>query len=138
MKTIWKVVRREYMLRPILQLCFYKALAGVLVTVLWFQFLNHGVRGIGFGLTAVGLVLVCASWFSYLCLDENSYRNLLKRDSWKKPPKIKTADMIDYIETDPESFRELDKDEKHVAQFTSSLGTGLVFAIIGTIAAALF
>lgn len=119
-----------------LQLSFYKALAGILVVVLWNLFLNSGFQHVDHAFTGVGIILICMSWFSYLMLDENSYRNLLennreKKEAQKQMNKRGPSDMIDYIDTDPESFRDLEKDEKHVAQLASSLGTGIVFFLLG-------
>ncbi len=137
MDKVLKVLKQEYMRRPIAQLCFYKALAVALLTALWYRFLNHGVRDLGFGLTGFGVVLVCASWFSFLGMDDKGYFATMRKYERKKEPKIKTSDMIDWIETDPENFVELEKYEKHVAQLVSSLGMGLVFVLIGSIVTAL-
>ena len=76
------------------------------------------------------------SWFSDLMLDENGYRNLLENSREKKVAlrqmnKCGPSDMTDRIDTDPEGFRDPEKDERHVAQLASSLGTGIVFFLLG-------
>ena len=44
LKTIGKVIRWNSMVRPMLQLSFYQALAGILVAVRWKLFLNSGFQ----------------------------------------------------------------------------------------------
>ncbi len=137
MDKVIKVLRQEYMLRPVLQLCFYKVLAVAILTAAWYRFLNNGVRDLGFGISGFGVVFICASWFSYCGLDDKGYIAMLKRRAAPREPKIKTSDMIDWIETDPESFVELEKYEKHVAQLVSSISVGLVAFILGSIITAI-
>lgn len=132
MKTIWNALRQEHMIRPVLQLSLTKGLAALAVALLWDRYLNSGAHGLGFGLTAVGLLLVCIAWFSYLMLDKNSYRRLVRREEHRET-KIKSADMIDFVDTRPDGYKDLTKDEKHLAHLASSLGMGLLFLIIGTI-----
>ncbi len=133
MKSLRQIYRQKYMIRPTLYLMGFKALAIVVLTLLWSRFLDKGVRGVGFGFSTLGLILIALSWFNYLSLDGVSVHHLMQGWKKKEEKKARAHDMIDFVDEKVVSFEELEREEKLSCRLVSSFVTGLLFAIIGLI-----
>lgn len=133
MKSLRQIYRQKYMIRPTLYLMAFKALVVVVLTLLWSRFIDKGVRGVGFGFSTLGLILLCLSWFNYLSLDGVSIRHLMEGWQKKKEKKARAHDMIDFVDENVVSFQELEKEEKTSCRLVSSFVTGLLFVIVGII-----
>ena len=62
----------RYMIRPIVTKTITRTLIGLVIVLLWDKYVNVeriGVSRLGFGLGAVGIILMAGAWFSYLHLD---------------------------------------------------------------------
>ncbi len=137
MKNLRQMYRQKYMIRPTLYMIGFKSLVVVVLTLLWNRFIDKGVRGVGYGFSALGLILLILSWFSYLSLDGVSVRHLMEHWQKKKKTKIRAHDIVDFVDEKVVSFGELEKEEKTCCRLVSDFVAGLLFLIIGLIVSAL-
>ena len=79
--------------------------------------------------TAFLLIYAALSWLNYLSLDGVNAPEIFKKKLFKKPPKRKMGDMIDYVDEKVVSFEELDDDERTAASFVANLIAAVLFLI---------
>lgn len=98
---------------------------------MWDRFLNSGGRlnVYGHAFMAVGLIYAALSWLNYLSLDGVNAPKIFKKKLFKRPPKRKMGDMIDYVDEKVVSFEELDDDERTAASFVANLLAAVLFLI---------
>ena len=108
----------RYMIRPIVTKTITRTLIGLVIVLLWDKYVNVeriGVSRLGFGLGAVGIILMAGAWFSYLHLD-----GLTPIDTAKKKFRVKNKKK-----------KEIQKKEAVEAEFADELKNGtLVFRTI--------
>jgi hypothetical protein len=131
-KSLRQIYRQKHMIRPTLFLMFFKALVLLVLALIWNR-LDHGARGIGYGFSILGLLLMVFAWFAYLSLDGLSFHHLLEERKNKRKTKVRAHDMIDFVEEDVVSFHDLEKEEKAACRMVSSLVVGLVYFLLGTV-----
>ena len=75
----------RYMIRPIVTKTITRTLIGLVIVLLWDKYVNVeriGVSRLGFGLGAVGIILMAGAWFSYLHLDGLTPIDTAKKEIW--------------------------------------------------------
>ena len=83
----------RYMIRPIVTKTITRTLIGLVIVLLWDKYVNVeriGVSRLGFGLGAVGIILMAGAWFSYLHLDGLTPIDTAKKKFGVKNKKKKT------------------------------------------------
>ena len=81
---------------------------------------------LGFGLGAVGIILMAGAWFSYLHLDGLTPIDTAKKKFGVKNKKKKTkqsmgGDIADYLDEEIVPYEELDESEKAACQMAACL-----------------
>lgn len=131
MKRFFQFIRNKDVRHAALQKTFSRVVIGLLICFLWDRFLNSGGRlnVYGHAFMAVGLIYAALSWLNYLSLDGVNAPEIFKKKLFKKPPKRKMGDMIDYVDEKVVSFEELDDDERTAASFVANLIAAVLFLI---------
>ena len=135
----------RYMIRPIVTKTITRTLIGLVIVLLWDKYVNVervGFSRLGFGLVAVGLILMAGAWFSYLHLDgltpvDTAKKHFGVKNKKKKPKRNTGGDIADYLDEEIVPYEELEDDEKAACQMAAFLFSGLVLVIAGTIISAL-
>ena len=107
--------------------------------LLWDKYVNVeriGVSRLGFGLGAVGIILMAGAWFSYLHLDGLTPIDTAKKKFGVKNKKKKTkqsmgGDIADYLDEEIVPYEELDESEKAACQMAAFLISGMILVIAG-------
>ena len=133
----------RYMIRPIVTKTITRTLIGLVIVLLWDKYVNVeriGVSRLGFGLGAVGIILMAGAWFSYLHLDglTHIYEKAYKRFKSVKNKKKKTkqsmgGDIADYLDEEIVPYEELDESEKAACQMAAFLISGMILVIAGIV-----
>ena len=87
----------RYMIRPIVTKTITRTLIGLVIVLLWDKYVNVeriGVSRLGFGLGAVGIILMAGAWFSYLHLDGLTPIDTAKKKFGVKNKKKKTKQSM--------------------------------------------
>ena len=87
----------RYMIRPIVTKTITRTLIGLVIVLLWDKYVNVeriGVSRLGFGLGAVGIILMAGAWFSYLHLDGLTPIDTAKKKFGVKNKKKKTKKIV--------------------------------------------
>ena len=90
----------RYMIRPIVTKTSTRTLIGLVIVLLWDKYVNVeriGVSRLGFGLGAVGIILMAGAWFSYLHLDGLTPIDTAKKKFGVKNKKKKTTLTFNYL-----------------------------------------
>ena len=109
----------RYMIRPIVTKTITRTLIGLVIVLLWDKYVNVeriGVSRLGFGLGAVGIILMAGAWFSYLHLDG-----------------LTPIDIADYLDEEIVPYEELDESEKAACQMAVFLISGMILVIAGIV-----
>ena len=123
----------RYMIRPIVTKTITRTLIGLVIVLLWDKYVNVeriGVSRLGFGLGAVGIILMAGAWFSYLHLDGLTPIDTAKKKFGVKNKKKKTKQSLDE-EIVP--YEELDESEKAACQMAAFLISGMILVIAGIV-----
>ncbi len=134
MKKFFKAYKNKYMISPTVNQVFIRCILALLVSLLWYRFLDRGERGLGFIFQILGIVLVMLAWFNYLYLDNLRIRmpgSRSKLNSEEKKKKHKTRQMIDYTDEEVNPMEDLDPEEKSACRLASNVISGAVFLILG-------
>lgn len=131
----------RYMIRPIVTKTITRTLIGLVIVLLWDKYVNVeriGVSRLGFGLSAVGIILMAGAWFSYLHLDGLTPIDTAKKKFGVKNKKKKTkqsmgGDIADYLDEEIVSYEELDESEKAACQMAAFLISGMILVIAGIV-----
>ena len=127
------------LIRPIITKTVTKALIALAAVLVWDRFANVetvGISRLSIGLSAVGLILVLMSWFSYLHLDgltpiDQIKSRLLKPGRRKtKPARSRGGDIADYLDEEIIPYEDLEDDEKAVCRLVSYVLSGLILIVI--------
>ena len=123
------------MIRPIITKTVTKALIALAAVLVWDRFANVetvGISRLSIGLSAVGLILVLMSWFSYLHLDGlTPIDQILKPGRRKtKPARSRGGDIADYLDEEIIPYEDLEDDEKAVCRLVSYVLSGLILIVI--------
>ena len=129
----------RYMIRPIVTKTITRTLIGLVIVLLWDKYVNVeriGVSRLGFGLGAVGIILMAGAWFSYLHLDGLTPIDTAKKKFGVKNKKKKTkqsmgGDIADYLDEEIVPYEELDESEKAACQMAAFLISGMILVIAG-------
>lgn len=115
-----------------LRSALYKAVTrlsiGLLVALLWNQFLNSGHR-LSVSLHAfpiLGAVFLTLAWFSYLRFDRRSAPHRSKNPA-RKAPKRKSGDMADFVEESPQISDSLEPEDRILCAFWANLVCAIFF-----------
>ena len=92
----------RYMIRPIVTKTITRTLIGLVIVLLWDKYVNVeriGVSRLGFGLGAVGIILMAGAWFSYLHLDgltpiDTAKKKFGVKNKKKKETRSKTISRV--------------------------------------------
>ena len=131
----------RYMIRPIVTKTITRTLIGLVIVLLWDKYVNVeriGVSRLGFGLGAVGIILMADAWFSYLHLDGLTPIDTAKKKFGVKNKKKKTkqsmgGDIADYLDEEIVPYEELDESEKAACQMAAFLISGMILVIAGIV-----
>ena len=131
----------RYMIRPIVTKTITRTLIGLVIVLLWDKYVNVeriGVSRLGFGLGAVGIILMAGAWFSYLHLDGLTPIDTAKKKFGVKNKKKKTkqsmgGDIADYLDEEIVPYEELDESEKAACQMAAFLISGMILVIAGIV-----
>jgi hypothetical protein len=131
----------RYMIRPIVTKTITRTLIGLVIVLLWDKYVNVeriGVSRLGFGLGAVGIILMAGAWFSYLHLDGLKPIDTAKKKFGVKNKKKKTkqsmgGDIADYLDEEIVPYEELDESEKAACQMAAFLISGMILVIAGIV-----
>ena len=131
----------RYMIRPIVTKTITRTLIGLVIVLLWDKYVNVeriGVSRLGFGLGAVGIILMACAWFSYLHLDGLTPIDTAKKKFGVKNKKKKTkqsmgGDIADYLDEEIVPYEELDESEKAAWQMAAFLISGMILVIAGIV-----
>lgn len=141
MKWFLKYFHRN-LIRPIITKTITKALAALVIVLLWDRFANVervGISRLSIGLSAVGLILVLMSWFCYLHLDglapiDRIKERLIRSGRRKsKPMRSRGGDIADYLDEDVIPYEELEDDEKAACRLASYILSGAVLILCSVI-----
>ena len=134
MKNIIKLYR-SYMIRPIIYKMLTRLGIGLVVSLLWNQFVNtqHYFEMSEFVFPIIGVFLLGMAWIGYLRLDGVGFHYKKIKDDDEKKKKHRTKEMIDYVEEDVVSFDELSKPERIACKFAANLFSGLIFIFLSVI-----
>ena len=96
------------------------------------------ISRLGFGLGAVGIILMAGAWFSYLHLDGLTPIDTAKKKFGVKNKKKKTkqsmgGDIADYLDEEIVPYEELDESEKAACQMAAFLISGMILVIAGIV-----
>lgn len=135
----------RYMIRPIVTKTITRTLIGLVIVLLWDKYVNVeriGVSRLGFGLGAVGIILMAGAWFSYLHLDgltpvDNAKKHFGVKNKKKKTKRSTGGDIADYLDEEIVPYEELEDDEKAVCQMAAFLISGFVLVVAGIVISAL-
>ena len=127
-----KLFRTRPLARPTIYLGVCKLLIVLLLSLLWFRFIDGGQRGAGFAMNIFGLVLLLISWFYYLSIDGFSpVQNLFGRRKTKKKKEAVSFDIADFTDEDITQYRDLEPEERTACQLVSGLAAGMAAIVIG-------
>ena len=123
----------RYMIRPIVTKTITRTLIGLVIVLLWDKYVNVeriGVSRLGFGLGAVGIILMAGAWFSYLHLDGLTPIDTAKKKLTKQSM---GGDIADYLDEEIVPYEELDESEKAACQMAAFLISGMILVIAGIV-----
>ena len=129
------------MIRPIVTKTITRTLIGLVIVLLWDKYVNVeriGVSRLGFGLGAVGLILMAGAWFAYLHLDgltpvDTAKKRFGIKNKKKKAKRNTGGDIADYLDEEIVPFEELEEDEKAACQLAAFFLSGAVLVIAGVV-----
>ena len=131
MKKLMGFIKRKDLWRPIVHKSFIRMMIILVVSFAWEKFVDTGVRGIGFALQTLGLVLAALGWFSYLKMDGILLDIGKLFNKGKKKKDHEKKDMGDRLQDDVDAFQDLDTEEKGYTSLMACEIVGILAVIIG-------
>lgn len=133
MKKIRKYLKRRDLWRPILYKSITRFMILLVISLLWENYVDMGVRGIGFIFQTLGLIAMALGWFSFLRMDGIflDIKRFFNKEKKKKESEKK--DMGDRLQDDVDAFEDLDFEEKGYTSLMACEIVGILFFILGTL-----
>ena len=116
----------RYMIRPIVTKTITRTLIGLVIVLLWDKYVNVeriGVSRLGFGLGAVGIILMAGAW----------KKKFGVKNKKKKTKQSMGGDIADYLDEEIVPYEELDESEKAACQMAAFLISGMILVIAGIV-----
>ena len=114
-----------------------RVLIAMVLSLLWDRFINtDGLRSLDYATSALGLILLAFSWFSYLSQDGieglgklfDFFRN--RKAKKKGTMRSRGGDISDYVDDEVVSYDDLDDEDRKTCRFLANLLAGLIMLFI--------